>query len=95
MDLSAVNRTVPAAGIAEPAPVDKGAERRDVVQAVKAVNATEMFGPENELRFQVDPHSQRIVVRVVNKETHEEVSQVPAEYVLNLAADLPISKTGR
>jgi uncharacterized FlaG/YvyC family protein len=89
MDISGVNRAVPAAAIADtPVPVENNAERRDVVQAVKAVNGTEMFGSENELRFQKDPQSQRMVVRVVNKKTNEVVSQIPPEYVLNLAADL-------
>jgi uncharacterized FlaG/YvyC family protein len=70
------------------APVDKTAEHRQVVQAVKAVNGTEMFGPENELRFQKDPESKRMVVRVVNRKTREVLSQVPAEYVLRLAEDI-------
>jgi uncharacterized FlaG/YvyC family protein len=68
--------------------VDKTAENRQIVQAVKAVNGTEMFGPENELRFQKDPESKRMVVRVVNRKTSEVLSQVPAEYVLRLAQDI-------
>jgi uncharacterized FlaG/YvyC family protein len=69
------------------APVDKTAQSREIVQAVKALNGTEMFGPENELRFQKDPQTQRIVVRLINRKTSEVVSQVPAEYVLRLAED--------
>lgn len=88
MDLSGVQRTVPVAASATPAPAENGAEKRDLVQAVKAVNGSEMFGPENELRFQSDPNTQRMVVRLVNKKTNEVVSQIPPEYVLNLAADL-------
>lgn len=89
MDISGVNRAVPAAAAADtPAPVENSAQRRDLVQAVKAVNETEMFGSENELRFQKDPQSQRMVVRIVNKTTNEVISQIPPEYVLNLAADL-------
>ena len=64
------------------------AEKREVVQAVKAVNGTEMFGSENELRFQKDPETNRFVVRVVNRKTREVISQVPEEYVLRLAQDL-------
>jgi uncharacterized FlaG/YvyC family protein len=89
MDLTAINRS--ATGIHAPAPevtLDKAAEKREVVQAVKAVNGTEMFGPENELRFQMDPETKRFVVRVVNRKTREVLSQVPEEYVLRLAEDM-------
>ncbi len=51
-------------------------------------NGTEMFGPENELRFQRDPQTKRMVIKVVNRKTSEVLSQVPAEYVLRLAEDM-------
>jgi uncharacterized FlaG/YvyC family protein len=89
MDLTAINRS--AAGVHAPAPVtnmDKVAEKREVVQAVKAVNGTEMFGSENELSFQKDPETKRFVVRVVNRKTREVISQLPEEYVLRLAEDM-------
>ncbi|HTS62274.1 MAG TPA: flagellar protein FlaG [Candidatus Acidoferrales bacterium] len=89
MDITAINRG--ATSVNAPAPaisLDKTSENREVIQAVKALNGTEMFGPENELRFQRDPASRRMVVRVVNRKTSEVVSQVPAEYILRLAEDL-------
>ena len=89
MDITAINRG--AAGLNAPAPAisqDKTSENREVIQAVKALNGTEMFGSENELRFQRDPDTRRMVLRVVNRKTSEVVSQVPAEYVLRLAEDL-------
>jgi uncharacterized FlaG/YvyC family protein len=89
MDLTAISRSD--TGVHAPAPavsVDRTAEQREVVQAVKAINGTEMFGPENELRFQKDPETNRYVVRVINRKTREVVSQVPEEYVLRLAEDL-------
>jgi uncharacterized FlaG/YvyC family protein len=89
MDITAINRG--ATGPLAPAPVipvDKASQNREVIQAVKALNATEMFGPENELRFQKDPESRRMVIRVVNRRTREVVSQVPAENVLRMAEDL-------
>jgi uncharacterized FlaG/YvyC family protein len=91
MDITAINGG--ASGTHAPAPAvtaDKAAEKREVVQAVKAVNGAEMFGAENELRFQKDPETQRFVVRVVNKKTDEVLSQIPEEYVLRLAKDLKI-----
>jgi uncharacterized FlaG/YvyC family protein len=59
-----------------------------VVQAVKALNKTEMFGSDNGLEFQRDPESKRWVVKVVNRTTGDVVSQIPPEYVLRLADDL-------
>ena len=67
-------------------------ENREVVQAVKALNETEMFGQDNQLRFQKDPRTGRIVVKVVNNKTNEVVSQIPAEYLLSLAQDLKQTK---
>ena len=88
MDLTAINGATGAYAPAPTVTVDKTAEKREVVQAVKAVNGTEMFGAENELRFQKDPETHRFVVRVINKRTREVLSQVPEEVVLRLAEDL-------
>ena len=88
MDVTAISGATAGAHTPAPVvPVDNGAEAREVVKAVKAVNGAEMFGPENELRFLKDPHTQRIVVRLINRKTSEVVTQVPAEYVLRLADD--------
>ncbi|MBZ5725861.1 MAG: flagellar protein FlaG [Acidobacteriia bacterium] len=89
MDINAVNRNPQALpAVASVIPAETAAENRPVIQAVKALNGTEMFGPENELVFQKDAQSQRMVVRVVNRKTKDVVSQVPAEYLLRLAEDL-------
>jgi flagellar protein FlaG len=89
MDINALSRGPSASHAPAPAiPVDHAAENRQVVQAVKAVNGTEMFGQENELLFQKDPQSHRMIVRIVNKRTKEVMSQVPSESVLRLAEDL-------
>ena len=89
MDITALNRIsqdLPAA--ATPVPVEKAAENREVVQAVKALNNTEMFGQENELVFQKNPQTQRMVIKVVNRATKDVVLQLPPEYVLDLAENL-------
>ena len=36
-------------------------EHREIIQAVKALNAAEMFGQQNELLFHMDRQSRRIV----------------------------------
>ena len=93
MDVSAVSadgmgRSVPAAP-AEAVGTDEAAENREVVRAVKTLNGAEMFGEGNELTFQRDSTTRRRVVRVVNRKTREVVSEIPPEYVLALARDLP------
>jgi uncharacterized FlaG/YvyC family protein len=88
MDLTAISGATGAYAPAPTVTVDKTAEKREVVQAVKAVNGAEMFGANNELRFQKDPETNRLVVVVINKNTREVLSQVPEEYVLRLAEDL-------
>jgi uncharacterized FlaG/YvyC family protein len=93
MDISAVNRISQPLDIgASATPVEHAAQTRDVVQAVKAVNATEMFGEDNELVFQMDRQSRRMVIQIVDKSTKEVLSQIPAEYVLRLSDDLNQSK---
>jgi uncharacterized FlaG/YvyC family protein len=88
MDLTAISGATGAYAPAPTVTVDKTAEKREVVQAVKAVNGAEMFGADNELRFQKDPETNRLVVVVINKKTREVLSQVPDEYILRLAEDL-------
>lgn len=89
MEITAVDRSALAASVpVAPAPVDQAVENREVVRAVKALNGTEMFGEENQLTFRRDPDTQRMVIRVVNRKTEEVITQIPAEYVLRLAADL-------
>lgn len=89
MDFSSINRGIPAiASSTSAAPVDNSAStNRDVVQAVKALNGADMFG-ENELTFQKDPQTHRMVIKIVNKKTQDVVMQIPAEYILELAQDL-------
>lgn len=89
MDISTVigNTDVPVAAAPQIPPV-KAAQNRSIVQAVKALNGTEMFGQDNQLTFQRDPYSHQMVIRVINMKTQEVVSQIPQEYVLRLAEDL-------
>jgi uncharacterized FlaG/YvyC family protein len=89
MDVNAVNPGAHALSApVQPIPAEQAAANRDVVQAVKALNATEMFGQGNELTFQMDAQTKRMVIRVINRLTNEVVSQVPPEYVLRLSEDL-------
>ena len=90
MDISSVNNQAthaPVAGEAS-APKPVPAEQRTLIQAVKAVNAADLFGQDNELTFVLDRNSRSAVARVVNKKTHQVVEQIPAEYVLRMAEEL-------
>jgi uncharacterized FlaG/YvyC family protein len=90
MDITTVNRSSanPAATTAPAIPAEKAAENREVIQAVKALNGAELLGQDKQLVFQRDEQTRRIVIRVVNRQTNEVVSQIPPEYVLRLAEDL-------
>jgi uncharacterized FlaG/YvyC family protein len=85
MDIISVNRGVEPPTPAPAQAASHGVENRELIQAVRALNSTEMFGHDNELMFQRDRRTQRMVIQVVNRETHEVISQIPPEYVLRLA----------
>ena len=62
-------------------------ENRQVVQAARAVNASNSLG-QDELTFSLDPTSHRTIIKVVNRDTKEVVEQIPSEVVLRLAESL-------
>ena len=89
MDVNALSRITQAApASATPVSADDASQNRQVVQAVKALNKSEMFGEDNGLEFQKDPDTKRWVVKVINRTTGDVISQIPPEYVLRLAEDL-------
>src|SRR5262249_3345781 len=86
MDFTSLNRITQAAPSEVPAiPTDKVAAHREIIQAVKALNRSEMLGEDNQLTFERDRDTQRMVLRVINRKTNEVISQIPPEYVLRLA----------
>jgi uncharacterized FlaG/YvyC family protein len=62
-------------------------ENRQVIRAVHTVNASDSLG-QNEITFSLDPHSRRVITKIVNRDTHEVVDQIPNETVLRLADNL-------
>jgi uncharacterized FlaG/YvyC family protein len=63
-------------------------DQKNMIKALKAVNAAEYFGSENELTFVMDRATHKAVVRIINKSTHEVVDQIPSEVLLRMAEDL-------
>ena len=86
MDITAVNR-IPSVQTPS-APIDQAAGKRQMIKAVSALNSSQVSGPDNELRFTKDPHTRKMVLQVVNRQTNEVISQLPPEYVIRLAEDL-------
>jgi uncharacterized FlaG/YvyC family protein len=68
-------------------PARQSAERRQVSQAAKAVNASGVLG-RNQLILSIDSQTHRPIIRIEDRETHELVQQIPPEYVLQLAENL-------
>lgn len=89
MEISAINRTDPALPVtAVNVPPDIATQNRELIQAVKALNESEMFGQDEELDFQIDSATKRLVVRVLNRNTKEVITQIPPAYVLRMAQSL-------
>jgi flagellar protein FlaG len=87
MDISSVPPVSAPTGAAPPAPQIPTPDQRALIHAVKAINATALFGEDHELSFILDRNTRQVVVRVVNRDTREVVRQIPAEYVLRLAEE--------
>ena len=61
-------------------------EHRKLMRAVQALRKAQVCGEKNDIRFAVDEKTHLTVIRIVDRETGEVVQQLPAEYVLRLAA---------
>jgi len=71
-----------------PTPVERPPEQRELIQAVKALNAAEVFGDKNEVTFILDQKTRRPVVRIVDRNTNQLIRQIPPEYALRMAENL-------
>jgi len=66
-------------------------ENRELIRTVKGIDASGLFGEDSELTFARDQETQRPVVRIVNRQTHQVVMQLPPDYVLRLARALGVA----
>ncbi len=95
MDISSTNAGMANAMLlATPVAAQQSPEQKEVVQAVKAVNKSEMFGEDNELTFQLDRETRRPVVKLLDRKTKEVIRQIPPEYVLRMAEELKAANKG-
>jgi flagellar protein FlaG len=90
MEIGSVNTMHPAIAAAQPVAEEQKVENRSLIKAVKALNATELFGQNNELTFVLDRETHRPLVRIVNRETREVIRQIPAEHALRMAENLDV-----
>ena len=67
---------------------ETAAARRVLATAARVVNTSEVLGQQNELVFSLDPTSHRVVAQILDRATQKLVEQVPAEYILKIAAEL-------
>ena len=90
MEIGSLQMNQPAVASVQPITPEMRAENRELIEAVKALNATEMFGQDNELEFLIDRETHRPLIRIVNRETKEVIRQIPPEYMLRIAEDLKL-----
>ena len=86
MNISSISHL--AAAVAQPAAAKPPTQdQKALIQAVRTVNAAQLFGEENELTFRIDRAAQIAVVRIVNKKTGALVQQIPNQQVLKMAEE--------
>ena len=90
MEIGSVPTNQPAPAVAPQASPETRSENRELIQAVRALNATELFGQNSELTFVLDRETRRPLVRIVDRDTGEVIRQIPPEYALRMAEDMKL-----
>lgn len=80
-------------GAHAPASHDHIPARKEIIEAVKAVNASGMLGQDSELTFVLDRHTGQPLLRIIDRETGEIIKQIPAEHLMRLARELRLEKS--
>ncbi len=88
MNIASGNNIAPAGLLDLPSASALSDDRRSLIRAVAAVNASGAFGQDNELTYSVDRAAHIVVVRLINKSTGNVLQQIPAEYLLRMAEEL-------
>jgi uncharacterized FlaG/YvyC family protein len=87
MDITSLQLAATSSVASSQVSVEEAAQRRQLLQAAQSVNESGVLG-RNELVFLLDRQTHRAVIRVVDRTTQQVVSQIPPEYVLQLAQNL-------
>ncbi len=87
MDITSLQPAASSIAASSPVSVQEAGQRRQLLQAANSVNESGVLG-QNQLEFLLDRQTHRAVIRVVDRTTHQVVSQIPPEYVLQLAQNL-------
>jgi uncharacterized FlaG/YvyC family protein len=66
-------------------------QHRELIQAAKAVLASDFNERGRELTFAFHQHAGRMVIRILDRKTQEVVTQIPAEDLLRMAEQLKLS----
>ncbi len=76
-----------------PAPVslsaEEQAENSELVQAVHAINAAELYGEQNELTLALERRTRRPMMRLIDRRTGRLIREVSPDEVRREAARLP------
>lgn len=87
MELTSINPNSHSVAASAAKSPEEIAQRRQVARAAKTVNASGTLGG-NQIVISVDRATRRPIIRVENRDTHEVLLQIPADYVLQLAQNL-------
>jgi uncharacterized FlaG/YvyC family protein len=87
MEISSLQTIASSPGTSSQVSAAEAGQRRQLLEAAKSVNASGLLG-KNQLVFYLDRQTHRAVMRLVDPTTHQVVSQIPPEYVLQLAQNL-------
>jgi len=89
MDIGPLNRVNIAAPVTPaPAAQENPATTRQIVTAIKALNESELMGPNRQFTYTRDPKTQQPVVQIVERETGDVVDQLPPEAILRMRQEL-------
>jgi flagellar protein FlaG len=87
MDITSLQPAASSLATSPQVTAEEAAQRRQLVQAAQSVNQSGVLG-QNQLVFLLDRETHRAVIRVVDRTTQQVISQIPPEYVLQLAQNL-------
>ena len=87
MDINSIQPVAFSTAASSQVSVAEAAQRRQLRGAAQSVNESGVLG-QNQLVFVLDRQTHQAVIRVVDRTTQQVVSQIPPEYVLQLAREL-------